>query len=113
MFATSRTMSISKRLSKSKFKSEYSHELDEYRKAVKKLKDCYPSVSVPSLELLQKTILKLEIEQKQKKQLYSQTAIETETLSKSLQKIEQYLGNEQERAEEEQGRKRKKNGDLE
>lgn len=57
---------------KSKFKNEYSHELDEYRKAVKKLKDCYPSGSVPSLELLRKTISKLEIEQKQKKQLYSQ-----------------------------------------
>ena len=93
--------------------SEYCYELDEYQKAVKKLKDWYPSGSVPSLELLRKTIGDLEAEQKQKKQLYTQTADETETLSKCLQKIEQYLGNEQERAEEEQRRKRKKSGDLE
>ena len=92
---------------KKKFHSEYCYELDEYQKAVKKLKDWYPSGSVPSLELLRKTIGDLEAEQKQKKQLYTQTADETETLSKSLQKIEQYLGNEQERAEEEQRRKRK------
>ena len=98
---------------KKKFHSEYCYELDEYQKAVKKLKDWYPSGSVPSLELLRKTIGDLEAEQKQKKQLYTQTADETETLSKSLQKIEQYLGNEQERAEEEQRRKRKKSGDLE
>lgn len=98
---------------KKKFHSEYCHELDEYQKAVKKLKDWYPSGSVPSLELLRKTIGDLEAEQKQKKQLYTQTADETETLSKSLQKIEQYLGNEQERAEKEQRRKRKKSGDLE
>ena len=83
---------------KKKFHSEYCYELDEYQKAVKKLKDWYPSGSVPSLELLRKTIGDLEAEQKQKKQLYTQTADETETLSKSLQKIEQYLGNEQERA---------------
>lgn len=98
---------------KKKFHSDYRNELDEYQKAVKKLKDWYPSGSVPSLELLRKTIGDLEAEQKQKKQLYTQTADETETLSKSLQKIEQYLGNEQERAEEEQRRKRKKSGDLE
>lgn len=98
---------------KKKFHSEYCYELDEYQKAVKKLKDWYPSGSVPSLELLRKTIGDLEAEQKQKKQLYTQTADETETLSKSLQKIEQYLGNELERAEEEQRRKRKKSGDLE
>ena len=98
---------------KKKFHSEYRYELDEYQKAVKKLKDWYPSGSVPSLELLRKTIADLETEQKQKKALYSQTADETEVLSKSLQQIEQYLGNEQQRAEEEQRRKRKKNGDLE
>ena len=98
---------------KKKFHSEYRYELDEYQKAVKKLKDWYPSGSVPSLELLRKTIADLETEQKQKKALYSQTADETEVLSKSLQQIEQYLGNEQQRTEEEQRRKRKKNGDLE
>lgn len=98
---------------KKKFHSDYRNELDEYQKAVKKLKEWYPSGSVPSLELLRKTIAELETEQKQKRALYSQTADETETLSKSLQKIEQYLGNEQERAEEEQRRKKKKNGDLE
>ncbi len=96
-----------------KFHSEYRYELDEYQKAVKKLKDWYPSGIVPSLELLRKTIADLEAEQKQKKALYSQTADDTEVLSKSLQQIEQYLGNEQQRAEEEQRRKRKKNGDLE
>lgn len=96
-----------------KFQSDYRSELDEYHRAVKKLKDLYPDGSVPSLELLRKTIADLEAEQKQKRVLYSQTADETETLSRSLQKIEQYLGNEQERAEEEQRRKKKKNGDLE
>ena len=44
---------------------------------------------------------------------YTKTSADTEMLSKSLQKIEQYLGNEQQRAEEEQRRKKKKNGDLE
>jgi hypothetical protein len=96
---------------KKKFHSEYCDELDEYKNAVKKLKDWYPTGSVPSLELLRKTISNLEAEQKQKRVQYSQTSAETETLSKSLQKIEQYLGNEQQRAEEEQ--RRKKNGDLE
>ena len=98
---------------KKKYHSDYCDELDEYTDAVKKLKDWYPSGSVPSLELLQKTISNLETEYKQKKEEYSKTSAETETLSKSLQKIEQYLGNEQQRAEEEQRRKKKKNGDLE
>jgi hypothetical protein len=96
---------------KKKFHSDCCDELDEYKNAVKKLKDWYPTGSVPSLELLRKTISNLEAEQKQKRVQYSQTSAETETLSKSLQKIEQYLGNEQQRAEEEQ--RRKKNGDLE
>ena len=98
---------------KRKYHSDFCNELDEYKDAVKKLKDWYPSGSVPSLELLRKTISDLEAEQKQKKALYSQTENETEVLSKSLQQIEQYLGNEQQRAEEEQRRKKKKSGDLE
>lgn len=98
---------------KKRFHSDYRYELDEYQKAVKKLKALYPSGSIPSLELFRKTIANLEEEQTQKKALYTKTADETEVLSKSLQQIEQYLGNEQQRDEEEQRRKRKKNGDLE
>lgn len=98
---------------KKKYHSEYCDELDKYTDAVKKLKVWYPSGSVPSLELLRKTIADLQQEQKQKRELYSKTSAETETLSKSLQKIEQYLGNEHQRAEEEQRWKKKKDGDLE
>ena len=98
---------------KKKFHSEYCYELDEYQKAVKKLKDWYPSGSVPSLELLRKTIADLKSRQKEMREQYTKTSADTEMLSKSLQKIEQYLGNEQQRAEEEQRRKKKKNGDLE
>lgn len=98
---------------KKKYHSEYCDELDEYKDAVKKLKEWYPSGSVPSLELLRKTIADLKSRQKEMREQYTKTSADTEMLSKSLQKIEQYLGNEQQRAEEEQRRKKKKNGDLE
>ena len=111
MLSTDRTTNTSKCLRAGRKRSFTANTVTNLTS--KKLKDWYPSGSVPSLELLRKTIGDLEAEQKQKKQFYTQTADETETLSKSLQKIEQYLGNEQERAEEEQRRKRKKSGDLE
>ena len=96
-----------------KFLDDCRYELDEYRKAAKKLKTWYTDGVLPTLDLLERKKTALIQERSEKDMQFKAADEESKSLSKSAHTLEKFLENSQERSEEEQRRKKKKNGDLE
>ena len=94
-----------------KFRQEHSHELQEYREVSRQLLEWYPDKHLPTIDELEQKITALIQERLAKNELYRSVSQKSKDLAQAQQTIEEFL--RQERAVQEQSKKRKKNGDLE
>lgn len=93
------------------FRIEHSSELNEYGKCQRQILEWYPSGHIPTVEAAEKKIHALKQEREQLKSQYEVVKIKAKELGEAQRTIEEFL--RQERNEQQQDRKRKKNGDLE
>lgn len=94
-----------------KYRKEYSAELTEYGQIRTKVLELYPSGHIPTVESLDKKINALIGERSLKDQQFREADKRARDLADAQRTIEEFL--RQERNEQQQDRKRKKNGDLE
>ena len=94
-----------------KFREHNSYELQEYREVSRQLLEWYPDKQLPSIDELEQKITVLTQERSEKNELYKSVSQKSKDLAQVQQTIEEFL--RQERAVQEQNKKRKKNGDLE
>ena len=93
------------------FRTEHSSELNDYGECQRQILEWYPSGHIPSVEAAEKRIHALKQEREQLKSQYEDIKIRAKELGDAQRTIEEFL--RQERNEQQQDRKRKKNGDLE
>ena len=107
-----------------KYRKEYSAELTEYGQIRTKVLELYPSGHIPTVESLDKKINALIQERSLKDQQFREADKRARDLADAQRTIEEFLDLadaqrtieeflRQERNEQQQDRKRKKNGDLE
>ena len=94
-----------------KYRKEHSAELTEYGQIRTKVLELYPSGHIPTVESLDKKINALIQERLLKDQQFREADKRARELADAQRTIEEFL--RQERNEQQQNRKRKKNGDLE
>ena len=94
-----------------KYRKEHSAELTEYGQIRTKVLELYPSGHIPTVESLDKKINALIGERSLKDQQFREADKRARDLADAQRTIEEFL--RQERDEQQQDRKRKKNGDLE
>lgn len=94
-----------------KYRKEHSTELTEYGQIRTKILELYPSGHIPTVESLDKKINALIQERSLKDQQFREADKRARDLADAQRTIEEFL--RQERNEQQQDRKRKKNGDLE
>ena len=94
-----------------KYRKEHNAELSEYGKIRKQVLEFYPSGHIPKIENLEKKINALMQERSEKNMQFHEFDKKARDLADAQRTIEEFL--RQERNEQEQNRKRKKNGDLE
>ena len=94
-----------------KYRKEHSAELTEYGQIRTKVLELYPSGHIPTVESLDKKINALIQERSLKDQQFREADKRARDLADAQRTIEEFL--RQERNEQQQERKRKKNGDLE
>jgi len=94
-----------------KYRKEHSAELTEYGQIRTKVLELYPSGHIPTVESLDKKINALIQERSLKDQQFREADKRARDLADAQRTIEEFL--RQERNEQQQDRKRKKNGDLE
>ncbi len=94
-----------------KYRKENAAELIEYAESRQKVLELYPSGQIPSVESLEKKINALIQERSEKDQQFREADKRARDLADAQRTIEEFL--RQERDEQQQDRKRKKNGDLE
>ena len=94
-----------------KYRKEHSAELTEYGQIRTKVLELYPSGHIPTVESLDKKINALIQERSLKDQQFREADKRARDLADAQRTIEEFL--RQERSEQQQDRKRKKNGDLE
>ena len=94
-----------------KYRKEHSAELTEYGQIRTKVLELYPSGHIPTVESLDKKINALIKERSLKDQRFREADKRARDLADAQRTIEEFL--RQERNEQQQDRKRKKNGDLE
>ena len=94
-----------------KYRKEHSAELTEYGQIRTKVLELYPSGHIPTVESLDKKINALIQERSLKDQQFREADKRARDLADAQRTVEEFL--RQERNEQQQDRKRKKNGDLE
>ena len=94
-----------------KYRKEHSYELNQYAETRSQVLEFYPSGQIPTVESLEKKINALIQERSLKDQQFREEDKRARELAEAHRTIEEFL--RQERDEQEQDRKRKKNGDLE
>lgn len=94
-----------------KYRQNNSDELTEYGQIRKQVLELYPSGHIPTMENLEKKINALIQERSEKDLQFREADKRARDLADAQRTIEEYL--RQERNEQQQDRKRKKNGDLE
>lgn len=94
-----------------KYRKDHSYELSEYGEARAKVLEFYPSGRIPTVENLEKKINALLQERSEKDLQFREADKKARDLADAQRTIEEFL--RQERNEQQQDRKRKKNGDLE
>ena len=94
-----------------KYRKEHSAELTEYGQIRTKVLELYPSGHIPTVESLEQKINALIQERSLKDQQFREADKRARDLADAQRTIEEFL--RQERSEQQQDRKRKKNGDLE
>ena len=94
-----------------KYRKEHSAELTEYGQIRTQVLELYPSGQIPTVESLEKKINALIQERSEKDQQFREADKRARDLADAQRTIEEFL--RQERDEQQQDRKRKKNGDLE
>ena len=109
LFLMTRDMVLNK--NKIKRHKEYSAELTEYGQIRTKVLELYLSGHIPTVESLDKKINALIQERSLKDQQFREADKRARDLADAQRTIEEFL--RQERNEQQQERKRKKNGDLE
>ena len=98
-------------LAAKKYRKENSAELTEYGQIRTKVLDLYPSGHIPTVESLDKKINALIGERSLKDQQFREADKRARDLADTQRTTKEFL--RQERSEQQQDRKRKKNGDLE
>ena len=94
-----------------KFKEQNAYELQEYKEVSRQLLEWYPDKHLPTIDDLEQKITALIQERSEKNELYHSVTQKSKDLAQAQQTIEEFL--RQERAVQEQSRKKKKSGDLE
>lgn len=94
-----------------KYRKEHSAELTEYVQIRTQVLELYPSGQIPTVESLEKKINALIQERLEKDLQFREADKRAHDLADAQRTIEEFL--RQERDEQQQDRKRKKNGDLE
>ena len=94
-----------------KYRQNNSDELTEYGQIRSKVLELYPSGHIPTVENLEQKINALIQERSEKDLQFREADKRARNLADAQRTIEEYL--KQERNEQQQDRKRKKNGDLE
>ena len=94
-----------------KYRKEHSADLFEYEQIRKQVLEFYPSGHIPTEENLEQKINALIGERSLKDQQFRESDKKARDLADAQRTIEEFL--RQERNEQQQDRKRKKNGDLE
>ena len=94
-----------------KYRKEHSAELSEYGEIRRQVLEFYPSGHIPKVENLEKKINALMQERSEKNMQFHEFDKKARDLADAQRTIEEFL--RQERNEQQQDRKRKKNGDLE
>ena len=98
-------------LAAKKYRKDHSYDLNEYGKVRAQVLELYPSGHIPTVESLDKKINALIQERSLKDQQFREADKRARDLADAQRTIEEFL--RQERNEQQQDRKRKKNGDLE
>ena len=94
-----------------KFREQNSYELQEYKEVSHQLLEWFPDKHLPTVDELEQKITALMQERSDKNELYHLVSQKSKDLAQAQQTIEEFL--RQERAVQEQSRKKKKSGDLE
>lgn len=94
-----------------KFREQNAYELQEYKEVSRQLLEWYPEKHLPTIDELEQKITALMQERSEKNELYRSVSQKSKDLAQAQQTIEEFL--RQERAVQEQSRKKKKSGDLE
>ena len=94
-----------------KFREQNSYELQEYKEVSHQLLEWFPDKHLPTVDELEQKITALMQERSEKNELYHSVSQKSKDLAQAQQTIEEFL--RQERAVQEQSRKKKKSGDLE
>ncbi len=94
-----------------KFREQNSYELQEYKEVSRQLLEWYPDKHLPTVDEMEQKITALMQERSEKNELYHSVSQKSKDLAQAQQTIEEFL--RQERAVQEQNKKRKKSGDLE
>lgn len=94
-----------------KFREQNAYELQEYKEVSHQLLEWYPDKHLPTVDNLEQRITALMQERSDKNELYHSVSQKSKDLAQAQQTIEEFL--RQERAVQEQNKKRKKSGDLE
>lgn len=98
-------------LAAKKYRKDHSYDLNEYGKVRAQVLELYPSGHIPTVESLEQKINALMQERSLKDQQFREADKRARDLADAQRIIEEFL--RQERNEQQQDRKRKKNGDLE
>ena len=98
-------------LATKKYRKDHSYDLNEYGKVRAQVLELYPSGHIPTVESLEQKINALMQERSQKDMQFREEDKRACDLADAQRTIEEFL--RQERNEQQQDRKRKKNGDLE
>ena len=85
--------------------------MQEYKEVSRQLLEWYPDKNLPTIDELEQKITVLMQERSEKNELYHSVSQKSKDLAQAQQNIEEFL--RQERAVQEQSRKKKKSGDLE
>mgnify|MGYP004551822379 CR=1 FL=1 len=85
--------------------------MQEYKEVSRQLLEWYPDKNLPTIDELEQKITALMQERSEKNELYHSVSQKSKDLAQAQQNIEEFL--RQERAVQEQSRKKKKSGDLE
>ena len=94
-----------------KFREQNAYELQEYKEVSRQLLEWFPNKHLPTVDELEQKITALMQERSDKNELYYSVSQKSKDLAQAQQTIEEFL--RQERAVQEQSRKKKKSGDLE
>lgn len=98
-------------LAAKKYRKDHSYDLNEYGKVRAQVLELYPSGHIPTVESLEQKINALMQGRSQKDMQFREEDKRARDLADAQRTIEEFL--RQERSEQQQDRKRKKNGDLE